>query len=538
MKYRLFIEGKEVDLDPATIIAVTLQATGIGSGSVTDRLTSYTNQIAVPKTALNVLALDFSDSITSSTDFPYVTKSFRFLSNGLSIMAGAVIITDSNEGIFNLQFYGELKGLGITLGNSVLSDLDFGDTNVTWNQTTMDALRKVRSGFPVNNGAIIAPVVNYGQIDPSAVNGSIGDYYLPCVVYKNIIAQIFLDAGYTPFGDFYDNDDFFNRGVMTYGKKSWPGTSFKTNDILPDHITQIDFLKDFLIRFGVFLRFSADTVELLTLEDILNDTASALDWTTKNRDYGRGKKRYGLGYNWPGWAQINKFTYPSVNPDITLSPYVRIISNDGSIDIANTNIDPVRDVYESILYPHQAMHDITTFPIDAGQITVQIAAVSGTIFGATCPVYTSIPAGFEFDNEPKPMLCLLRDQETFTGTGAPFTESAIYYNGNLRNDYKVAFFAMYPADSLVTVEYTPVLDNMRWRNDFGTAKGFLDLYYPKLETVLDKAKKVTYWYNLTDVDIAELDLYTLIFDTDTYYLISKVYEFVPGRMTKVDLLKV
>jgi hypothetical protein len=538
MKYRLFIEGKEIDLDPATIIAVTLQATGIGSGSVTDRLTSYTNQISVPKTALNVLALDFSDSITSSTDFPYVAKSFRFLSNGLSIMAGAVIITDSNEGIFNLQFYGELKGLSITLGNSVLSDLDFGDTNVTWDQTTMDALRNQRSGFPVNNGAITAPVVNYGQIDPSAINGSIGDYNLPCVVYKSIVAQIFLDAGYTPFGDFYDNDDFFNRMVMTYGKKSWPGTSFKTNEILPDHITQIDFLKDFLIRFGVFLRFSADTVELLTLEDILNDTSNALKWTEKNRDYGRGKKRYGLSYNWPGWAQVNKFTYPSVNPDTNLIPFVRIISNDGSIDIANTNIDLERDVYESIFFPHQSMEGITTFPIDAGLIPVEIGGVPGIIYGATCPVYTSIPAGFVFDNEPKPMLCLLRDKETFTGTGAPFAESDIYYDGNLRSDYKIAFFAMYPADVPITVEYTPVLDNMRWRNDFGTAKGFLDLYYPKLETVLDKAKKVTYWYNLTDVDISELDLYTLVFDTDTYYLISKVYEFVPGRMTKVDLLKV
>lgn len=524
MIYRIFVNEQELDLNPKTVIALTIQATAIGAGDPNSRLTSFTNQVTVPRSYNNDLALDYSNLIGSSTTFPYSQKLFKIWCNDVQILDGAIVVKSASYTEYNLQFYGLVKGLSLAIGSKVLSDLDFGDSPITWNAAYIDSVRASTTG-------ICAPVLNYGQIENIA-NSTIGTFYLPSVGYKGIVTQILLEAGYTMSGTFYTSDDFFNRMGMSYSRNDWPGTSFKINEILSSEITQISFIQDFLIRFGGFFRITNTLIEVVTLETMLNDTSNAIDWTEKRVS----DQKFNLEFSWTGWSGSNKFTYSTPEgQDI----FAVAVTNDGSIQLNNDNLTSSRTVYESIFAPQDA-----GFSGVSGLISVQSAAVPGSIFGATIRVWDTTPTDYlPFSNDPKPMLFLFRDQGTFTFTppvGPPIvtTESAIVYDGNSRTDYKVAMFAMTPANGQGDIAYTPELDNLRWRNGFGTANGLLDLYYSTLETKLQMAKKKTDYYDLDEVDIASLDVLVPIFDTDNYYLISKIYDFVPGKNTKVDLLKI
>lgn len=513
MIYRVFIEGQEVDLNQKTVIAQTIQATAIGSGDITGRLTSFTNQITVPATVNNVNIFGSANQVQSSTSFPFTTKSFRILCNGIQTMTGQVVIKNSTNKEFNLQFYGDVKSFSSILGDSVLSDLDFGDSPITWDQSYMDSVRASTSG-------LCAPLINYGQIDDSVPTTSIGNYYLPSVGYKSIITTIIENAGYSITStSFYASDTYFNSMVLSYSKKTWPGNPIKINQILSDEITQVEFLKDFAIKFGAYFRFSGNSVEIITLQDILSDLSTAVNWTTKNKDYGVSKKPV-IQFSWSGWARENVFSYP--DSEIALSGD----KANGSITVSNTNIQSSRNVYDSIFYRPDRVADNSNAV--AGQIFYKILTVPTQISGATTPVYDSIPTGFTFDHDPKPMLLLLKD--VLVGEGP-----SLVYNGNVRTDFKVGFFGVNSS-----VAYSEA--GLKWRDDPDLPSdglGLLDRYYAKVESILQSnAKTVTNYYKLSEIDIAGLDIFTPVFDIDTYYLISKVYDFVPGRLTKVDLLKI
>lgn len=69
-------------------------------------------------------------------------------------------------------------------------------------------------------------------------------------------------------------------------------------------------------------------------------------------------------------------------------------------------------------------------------------------------------------------------------------------------------------------------------------QSFINTYYAGLTHALAKPKVVTRYYRLTALDIAQLDLFRLVYDSGDYYLINTVENFVPGKPTKVSLFKV
>ncbi len=519
MIYAVYVEDRLLDINPSQVIALTLQASDIGSGDLINRKASFTNQLTVPKTNNNISVLGYSNILNAITTFPFVKKSIRITANGITILQGVVIIKSFDNG-FNLQIYSIAKDLAFAIGNKKLDELDFGDSPITWDAAYWEAHRASTSG-------ICCPVVQYGQIDVNAftVSASIGTYYLPSVSYKDILTQILTEAGYTISGTFYSSDDYFNRMVMTYGRKEWPGTSFKINEILPDDITQADFLKDFLIRFGAFFRFSESDIEIVTLEGILADTPNAVNWTEK-----RANKKQTIEYAWDRFGQENFFRYPT--QDFVDGATDQSVTSDGMLTVDNENIDASQEIYTSIFAQHESPSGDFGSGVDrglTGNLVYNYASVSRNILCATQRIWDDLPTSYEFDHEPKPMLCLLRDQMTFTGIGH---EGPLLYNGNGYNDFKIATFAY-------NGSLSPELRNMRWQKNFTSDFGFLDLYYPTLQLIMTSgAKKVTREYVLNDLDIYSLDLLTPIFDTDDYFLISKVIDYVSGRITKVELLRI
>lgn len=520
-KYKIYVADQLIDLDPKSVIGLTLQATTIGSGDLVNRKASYTNQIKVPRTTTNVDIFEHANILQAVTTTPYTKLPCRINCNGIEILSGVAVIK-SFDRYFNLQIFSLPKDIAIQLGTKVLSDLDFGDSPVTWNAAFIDSKRASTTGF-------CCPVIDYGQIDPTAGNGTVSDFYLPCIALKDIITAILDNAGYTISGSFYTSDSNFNQMVLSYSRDDWPGTSFKMNEVLSDDILQVDFMRDFLVKFGAGLRITGLDVEVVTLQDIVGSGVStAVDWTEK-----RANKKESISYALDGWAQMNRFTYPprQYNLDL-LDPTRKADDGHGDVEVTNTNIPLSRNVYQSITYLHEQPVSIGSG--EPGIIPYKVAAVDKLIFGATMPVWDTTPIAYEpFTNTPLPMLCLLRDKTTITVGGTPYTETTIRYNGNDRGDYKVAYVAP------TTFSDLP-LTTTQWRGDPARSQlGFLDYYYAAFETTMQAGtKKVTRQYRLTDLDIYALDLLKLIVDNDEYFMILKVGPYVSGRVTDVELLKI
>ncbi len=521
--YQIYVEEQLIDLDPKTVIAITLQIADFASGDIINRKASFTNQIKAPATNNNIRIFEFANNPKSKSTFPYLKKMFKILSNGIQIMEGVVTIK-SFDTYFNLHVYSLPKDLSFRISGLYLSDLDFGDSNIVWNASFINSKRASTSGW-------CAPVVQYGQMDSSLATLDIGAYYLPSVSYKDTITAIFANAGYTVSGDFYDNDEVFNKMVILYSRNSFPSVVVKLNDVLSTTMLQNDFVKDFIIKFGAFLRIVNNNIEIITTEEILNNKSNAVDWTLKRV---KNKKDI-VQFAWNGFAIKNNFIYEE--PDNLPFASLKYTSGqdlddaNGYLTSNNENLPESTDLYTSIFARSNWIVNGVSGSIDALERVIDNAA--HVVYCVTSSIWVATPTSFDFEVEPKDMLAILDDRSTAFTT----TENAVTYNGTPRTDYKIARFNSHVTDN--------VFPSLAWRR-VGSGltggppfNGLLDLYYPSLQRILTAGViTTTHEYNLNDIDINSLDLTVPMFDDGNYYLINKVVSYVSGKTTRVELLQI
>jgi len=75
------------------------------------------------------------------------------------------------------------------------------------------------------------------------------------------------------------------------------------------------------------------------------------------------------------------------------------------------------------------------------------------------------------------------------------------------------------------------------------ALSFTDIkaaYYNPLATILDRTQIVTAYLWLTDADIVPFDFKSLVYieQLSNYYLVNVIQNYVPGKLTKVELVRV
>lgn len=255
-------------------------------------------------------------------------------------------------------------------------------------------------------------------------------------------------------------------------------TGYNYFNHLFDDISQIDFLKDFSVRFNVKMIERNGVIICKTMNEILADKANMLDWTDKQIP-GTEKLRYAYS----GVAQTNTFDYESDQYTSDLSDAYA----SGSFTVANENLSEAQTIYSSMF----TMSDMIMF---ANRINV-----------ASIPVGASVPSlGLR--------LCMLR--QNLSG------EPTIYYNGVGRTDYKVAYF--------IDARYTY---SMHWQY-------FIDGYYADFVTKLQKAKAITRRYRLNDLDIHTFDQLKLVHDSGETFIVTKINNYVSGKSVEVELFKV
>ncbi len=494
MRIHIYIDEQLIDLPPNTSVAFTFESAVLGD--IRSRKVSHTNSFKIPKSFNNRKIYEFAHVIKANGDTAYRRQSARVIINGLTMMTGVSFLKESNDG-YQISIFEDIVDFYDSIKNLSLPDLDFGGGSITYNASYIDSRRNATSG-------IVTPAINYGQIDPSLVNAEIGSFYPPSIYYKTILSEIFTDVGYSISFPSTVTDKL-DEMILAYSRSEWQGTTFFQQDILPD-INQEDFVKDYLIHFGQILTYSGTMLTSLGFEDILSDRVHAIDWTEKRAKMDHERITFGTEY-----AQNNYFSHFDDDFNIVRA----------NIQVDNDNLEPEDTIYDSIF---GVSNDIL-----GGQSHDEFDSNDNNdlVYGANLGLWdnNANATSYEFDNEPKPMVLLIRDKIA--------AEPAILYNGNSRTDYKVGYWRNNAADQTGLTD-----DSMRWRSEAPDVSGFLNKYYPTFETSLNRAKTIERFYYLTLLDIANLDLTKLIFDDGVYYYINKIINFVPGKITKVELFKV
>lgn len=283
-----------------------------------------------------------------------------------------------------------------------------------------------------------------------------------------------------------------NEGSIVFNPLNYVGTGSGShtyfNHLMPDML-QKDLIKDFLVCFGLIPFESGDTIDCKSIKSLINDKANAKNWTEKrDADF-----KDDITFSNPDYAQTNFFKYsPSEDSFDHSGILIKINQNlgNGSFTITNSLLQLEKTIYPS---PFKAT----------------LTEIYGTIMMARIPING---LRTEFENEPGLRKLLVRDQYSF--------EPPVDYSTPNLNDYLVAYFES--PDEDLSLNFAQ----------------FIEEWYSELSASLQELKIVTRKYYLTELDILSLNDHLLIYDTDSYYLINEVKNFVPGNRTDVELFKV
>lgn len=267
------------------------------------------------------------------------------------------------------------------------------------------------------------------------------------------------------------------------------------NQILPP-ISQLDMWKDLLFRFGQIPKFSNGTIYFKSLKSILDDVAGVIDWTDK-RDKTVHSHEIHLDL-----AQLNYIRY-EVSDDLNEG------FRQGSFEIDDTTLPEEQILWTS---PFTPSLDIPKEGIFCGRIPAQDDYADGDFTRWNMDTGARLFIIREDDgNEPSVVLGV-------TPNDTPVTTYAVACGAQVATsqfDRSIGF------DLTLREWYT---------SDGEFTTGFLNR--------LKDAKWVTRRYNLSSVDIANLDPHKMIYDDGVYFLFPKVKSFVPGKITEVEMLKI
>lgn len=289
---------------------------------------------------------------------------------------------------------------------------------------------------------------------------------------------------------------FYSGSKLTITEKQGSvllGQQVQCECIFPD-ISQKDLLKDTLQRFGIICQTDSirRQITLASFRDIVNNIPRAKDWTRKCLDQGKT-----ITFQLGGYAQTNFLKYKE--DDNVLPKNLA----DGQISVADKTLPATGTLFESQFAP-----------------TLNRPYIGGTIAQIKKVDTTTDASAVDFSISTQPRLLIHDTIKLNDSTKVKFvdgTGASQVVNDTLCVPY-------FDKDS---TKPSLMFDRLRLQ------------YYPELEKILYRSKKVVRWFLLTPRDILELDLLIPVYlqQDGAYYYINKIDSWRKGQATKVELIK-
>ncbi|WP_374951138.1 hypothetical protein, partial [Mucilaginibacter sp.] len=342
---------------------------------------------------------------------------------------------------------------------------------------------------------------NSGFVRLSGSGGSIRGYHITentvLSASANLAAGNQISITYEFFGDrpaYFTIYDGATLEITPTGKNVLYGQDIQCERIFPD-IAQKDLLKDVLQRFGIVCQTDSvtRTINFASFRDIMNNIHVAYNWTHKCLDQGKT-----IAFQLGNYAQVNHLKYKE---DEAVLPKGFA---DAQVKVDDKTLPPTADLFESQFAP-----------------TINRPYIGGSI--AQIKMIDAEDEGTDFSIGVSPRILIDRkiDLRTLGGKTIKFTD------GNPVNDRVV--------NDVVSVPYfykPGEQPSLHWDDLRRT-------YYPELEKILQRTKKVIRYLMLSPRDILELDLLIPVYleQDSAYYYINKIDSWRKGQPVKVELVK-
>jgi len=262
---------------------------------------------------------------------------------------------------------------------------------------------------------------------------------------------------------------------------------------------QKEVIKDFFVTNGLVPFEKNRLLTLKSINEVIEDRASALDWTTKrDRTF-----KDGIEFQ-RAFAQNNYFTYPS--NDKFFDPYY----TRGNIKVPNQTLEPENTLYQRIF---NGSSDVSVNAGGGDSFYIGFIPVlnqNGEKLGLSDTVAYPVEDE-EFGEDPGLRLMMVRDRRS--------GEPNVSYDGNSRNDYLMANFLL-PGKTQLAFEI------------------FLERFYSKAYKGIERNKFISRFYRLNDADISQVHPHKLIYDDGSYFWLNQIEEYTGNGLTKVYLFKV
>ena len=294
---------------------------------------------------------------------------------------------------------------------------------------------------------------------------------------------------FTVRGRAYTTDVGPERYILDYrvqadviaGKKSG-GQLIDFNLFVPE-MDQSAFIKDVMQRYGLVLRptKSGEGYEFKQFEELLNDKANAEDWSDILSEL--GGEDYAMDY-----AKLNKasYKYPSEASEF---PY------DGILEIDNENAAISKDLFSSPF-----------------EIAIKDYLYKGW------PIY-SVPIWEE------------KTEDSIIVKKAKENPAKIFRINRVTTSANVRLFDEASATGITEIPYLSLI-NMEMQY-------FININYKAFKSMIERTKKREAIFNLSILDLYELDFFKLKFlkQTGKYYYLNKLIS-EPGHLTPAELIQI
>jgi len=252
-----------------------------------------------------------------------------------------------------------------------------------------------------------------------------------------------------------------------------------------------DFLNEVVHRFGLTMyknKFSND-YHFLTLQEQLQG-ADVVNWSKKF------SKKTQENYIYGTYAQNNLFKYTYNDKESS--------HNDWGIAVANVNLPDTRDVLKSKIYSPER--------------------VPSVYLGDNSNVYKLWEKEIVEDPQPGEP----------TVTYKPLDKRYYFLKSQqVSRTINVASPILGDLNNPVNTSYRETFSGLSF-------KEIISRFYAPLQAILNNAVLLTAELWLTDVDIANLDFKKLYYieQLSNYYILNKVNNYIPGKVTKCELVQV
>lgn len=390
-----------------------------------------------------------------------------------------VVYTVPTDGVYNIQVELTISGR-----------LDSVSTNPLQTTGLIAVFYADQSG--ANNGLItdgidvrgIGNVVNYQSSINESVTLQKGMEVAPCVMLR-------VYSGPGPYN--YTINYWKVTITCEQAEETDYGLLYPIEPNLPS-ISCKDFLKNLAKMFAlVFYQnpFSGK-MEIRRFDEIYENLPYAKDWSDK-LDERKGKS---IDFEIGSYGQRNRLTYRG-------DDYVPEKLNDGYFTIEGNRLEAEKTVVE--------------------------LAFSGCNGG-----------GVSFSNKDIPHVKVFDDSDNIPTN----------INGRIVSIYDHTLTSTATLDdgivtptTIATGQSVPIARFNQWEGNpnlafkNANANNLTDTYYAGIARMLNRGKKVSAYFNLTLEDITGLDHFTPVYVNGNHYYINKVVDFIPGQLTKVELIQ-